>query len=90
MNEKILDGTDVVTDVKSREDAVREGATASFEEKYGETVSAWSGSADFSMELCGGTHVRNTGEIGSFAILNEGSLAYGVRRIEAVTGKGAH
>jgi alanyl-tRNA synthetase len=88
VNEKILANTDVATVVKSKEDAVREGATALFEEKYGETVRVVR-VGDFSMELCGGTHVRNTGEIGSFVILSEGSLAYGVRRIEAVTGKGA-
>ena len=88
VNEKILASADVATVVKSKEDAVREGATALFEEKYGETVRVVR-VGDFSMELCGGTHVRNTGEIGSFVILSEGSLAYGVRRIEAVTGKGA-
>ena len=88
VNEKILDMVEVRTDVKSREDAIREGATALFEEKYGETVRVVS-IGDFSRELCGGTHVRNTGEIGSFSIVGEGSLAAGVRRIEAVTGMGA-
>jgi alanyl-tRNA synthetase len=87
-NEKILDMVDVKTEVKSREDAIREGATALFEEKYGETVRVVS-MGEFSRELCGGTHVRNTGEIGSFSIISEGSLASGIRRIEAVTGKGA-
>jgi alanyl-tRNA synthetase len=88
VNEKILDTEDVKTEVKSREDAIREGATALFEEKYGETVRVVSIN-EFSRELCGGTHVKNTGEIGSFAIIGEGSLASGIRRIEAVTGKGA-
>ena len=88
VNEKILDTVDVTTDVKERDEAIREGATALFEEKYGDTVRVVSIDG-FSRELCGGTHVRNTGEIGSFSLLSEGSLASGIRRIEAVTGKGA-
>jgi len=88
VNEKIMDCVPVVIDVKSREDAIREGATALFEEKYGETVRVIS-IGDFSRELCGGTHVANTGQIGSLYILGESSLASGVRRIEATTGKGA-
>jgi alanyl-tRNA synthetase len=87
-NEKILDTVDVKTEVKSREEAIREGATALFEEKYGETVRVVSMGA-FSRELCGGTHVKNTGEIGSLEIISESSLASGIRRIEAVTGKSA-
>ena len=66
VNEKILDMVDVKTEVKSREEAIREGATALFEEKYGETVRVVS-MGEFSRELCGGTHVKNTGEIGSFS-----------------------
>jgi alanyl-tRNA synthetase len=88
VNEKILDMMDVRTEVKTREEAIRQGATALFEEKYGETVRVVS-IGDFSSELCGGTHIGNTGEIGSFSVVSEGSLASGIRRIEAVTGKGA-
>jgi len=88
VNEKILDCIDVVIEEKSREDAIKEGATALFEEKYGEKVRVVR-IGDFSAELCGGTHVKNTGEIGSLYIISEGSLASGVRRIEAVTGKGS-
>ena len=88
VNDKILDMVPVITEVKSREEAIREGATALFEEKYGETVRVVS-MGNFSRELCGGTHVKNTGEIGSLSIIGEGALASGIRRIEAVTGKAA-
>ena len=88
VNEKIMDCEPVIIKVKSREEAIREGATALFEEKYGETVRVIS-IGDFSRELCGGTHVGNTGQIGSLYILSESSLASGVRRIEATTGMGA-
>lgn len=88
VNQKIMESIDVLTQERQREDAIREGATALFEEKYGDTVRVVSIS-DFSTELCGGTHIQNTGEVGSFYIVSEGSLASGVRRIEAVSGKGA-
>ena len=88
VNEKIMASVGVTTEVRNREEAIKEGATALFEEKYGETVRVVK-IGDFSVELCGGTHVRNTGEIGTFYVISEGSLASGVRRIEAATGKGA-
>ena len=88
VNEKILDCIDVKIEEKTREDAIKEGAIALFEEKYGEMVRVVN-IGNFSAELCGGTHVRNTGEIGSFYIIGETSLAASVRRIEAVTGKGS-
>ena len=88
VNEKIMACIPVSIDVKGREDAIREGATALFEEKYGETVRVIT-IGDFSRELCGGTHVANTGQIGSLYILSESSLASGIRRIEATTGRGA-
>jgi alanyl-tRNA synthetase len=88
VNEKIMACNDVTIEVKNRDEAIKEGATALFEEKYGETVRVVK-IGDFSVELCGGTHVRNTGEIGSLYVMSESSLASGVRRIEATTGKGA-
>jgi len=88
VNAHVLDNIPVQTAVKNTEDAIDAGATALFGEKYGDKVRVVSISA-FSTELCGGTHVRATGDIGSFAIVSEGGVSAGVRRIEAVTGMAA-
>jgi alanyl-tRNA synthetase len=88
VNEQIARNTAVVTDLRSTEEAMASGAMALFGEKYGDRVRVVS-IAGFSMELCGGTHVRSTGDIGFFVITEESGVAAGVRRIEALTGAGA-
>ncbi|MGD9345048.1 MAG: alanine--tRNA ligase [Candidatus Aminicenantes bacterium] len=88
VNEKIRENIDVETAVISLEEGIRAGATAIFEEKYGEKVRMIT-IDDFSKELCGGIHVSNTGEIGLFKIISEYSIAAGMRRIEALTGEHA-
>jgi alanyl-tRNA synthetase len=88
VNQRIRENIPVATQVMTMEEAMNTGATALFEERYDDTVRVVS-IGDFSMELCGGTHCERTGDIGSFFILSEGSVSAGVRRIEAVTGRGA-
>ena len=88
VNEQISAAKAVETSETSYDEAVAQGATALFGEKYGDQVRAVR-VPDFSHELCGGTHVRNTAQIQYFRILNESSIATGVRRIEAVAGQAA-
>ena len=86
VNGAILDGLTVVTEELPIAEAKARGAVATFGEKYGETVRVVT-MGDFSMELCGGTHLNNTAKAGLFRIKSESSVASGVRRIEATTGK---
>jgi alanyl-tRNA synthetase len=114
VNDAVAADMEVMPKLKSREDAIAEGAMALFGEKYGETVRTISilppefveavppdqglthptatteQQHKYSYELCGGTHLERTSDVGAFIILSEGSAAAGVRRIEAVTGRGAY
>jgi alanyl-tRNA synthetase len=101
VNEAIAADMSVRSRIKPREEAIAEGAMALFGEKYGETVRTITigdegdpvrSSLDkpHSYELCGGTHLERTSDIGAFLITSEGSVAAGIRRIEAVTGRGAY
>ena len=88
VNQQISSGISVRTDIMSIEDAKKTGAMALFGEKYGDSVRVVS-MGDFSKELCGGTHVKNTNEISTFKIISEAGVAANVRRIEALTSDGA-
>jgi alanyl-tRNA synthetase len=89
VNQKIRENVKVETKIMRLEEALQTGAMALFGEKYGDRVRVVEVS-DFSIELCGGTHTRRTGDIGLFKVLNETGVAAGVRRIEALTGEGAY
>ncbi len=88
-NEQIAAFTDVDTEILSVEDAKKSGAVALFGEKYGENVRVVS-IGEFSKELCGGTHLHNSGQVGAIRITAESGVAAGVRRIEAITGIGLY
>ncbi|MEW6410609.1 MAG: alanine--tRNA ligase [Nitrospirota bacterium] len=89
VNRKVREDIPVTTEVMTIEDAISTGAIALFGEKYGDVVRVV-GIDTFSKELCGGTHISHTGEIGIFKIIHEGGISAGVRRIEALTGESAY
>ena len=89
VNQKIRENIPVVIRYMSKEDAVQTGAMALFGEKYGDVVRVVTIDPSYSIELCGGTHIGSTGELGFFKIRSESAIAAGVRRMEAVAGKAA-
>ena len=89
VNSEIRLNTETKTEIMSIKEAERKGALAFFGDKYGEEVRVLSMGEGFSVELCGGTHVQRTGDIGYFKIIGETSISAGVRRIEALTGEAA-
>jgi len=93
VNARIRENAEVETRLMSPDEAIEQGAMALFGEKYGETVRVVGmgrdGNRTYSLELCGGTHVRRTGDIGAFRLVGESAVAAGVRRIEALTGAAA-
>ncbi|GAA3940655.1 alanine--tRNA ligase [Litoribacillus peritrichatus] len=90
VNTLISANTDIVTEVMDIDSAKEKGAMALFGEKYDDTVRVLSMAEDYSIELCGGTHAKRTGDIGILKITSESGIAAGVRRIEAVTGMAAY
>lgn len=88
VNDNVLSDTEVSAKVVSYKEAINDGAMALFGEKYGDQVRMVT-IGEFSRELCGGTHLRATGEVGAFVVTHETAVAAGVRRIEALTGRGA-
>ena len=88
VNREIRRNLEVMARIMKYDDAIKAGALAFFGDKYGEEVRVL-GMGEFSTELCGGTHVKRTGDIGFFKVISETGIAAGIRRIEAVTGEGA-
>ncbi|TDJ36430.1 MAG: alanine--tRNA ligase [Gammaproteobacteria bacterium] len=89
VNMEIQRNTEVTTEILNYDDAIARGAMALFGERYGDSVRVLEMGEGFSVELCGGTHVRRTGDIGVLRVVSESGIAAGVRRVEAVSGPGA-